>query len=89
MVGEFDRYGLAKFRVLTGFLQLLGATGLLVGIWLSPLIGLISAFGLAMQMLLGFSVRVRIKDSILQSLPSFLYLCANLWLAFGFYIRLS
>jgi len=49
MVVEFKRYGLAPFRLLTGYLQLLGATGLLLGLLASPAIGLIASIGLSAQ----------------------------------------
>lgn len=84
MVTEFERYGLAPFRRLTGYLQILGATGLLLGLLIWPAVGLVAAFGLSVQMLLGFCVRLRIKDSALQSLPSFIYMCINAGLVFGF-----
>lgn len=84
MVTEFERYGLAPFRRLTGYLQILGATGLLVGLLVFPTVGIVAAFGLSVQMLLGFCVRLRIKDSVLQILPSFIYMWINTGLVFGF-----
>ena len=88
MVAEFERYGLAQYRQLTGYLQLLGATGLLVGLLVTPWIGLLAAIGLSVQMLLGFGVRLRIKDPVFQCLPSFTYIWVNAGLALGYYNRL-
>ncbi|KRP37411.1 MAG: hypothetical protein ABS34_02860 [Opitutaceae bacterium BACL24 MAG-120322-bin51] len=87
MVVEFQRYGLAPFRLLTGYLQILGATGLLLGLLASPAIGLIASIGLSVQMLLGFCVRIRIRDNIGQCLPSFIYMWINAGLALEFLSR--
>lgn len=85
MVLEFQRYGLSRFRVVTGVLQVLGATGMTLGLLLSPWIGFLAATGLALQMLLGFGVRLRIRDPFLQCLPSFAYMWINGGLAVVFY----
>ncbi len=79
MVREFERFGLARFRRLTGTLQLLGGAGLLVGLQF-PVVGAIASGGLALQMLLGFGVRLKIRDRLLLCLPAliFLVLCALL-----------
>jgi len=89
MLAEFERYGLVRFRKLTGYLQILGATGLLVGFVASPVVGLLAACCLSLQMLLGFGVRLRIRDSLVQCLPSFIYVWINAGLAFGFVNRLT
>ena len=88
MVAEFARYRLAKFRALTGILQILGAIGLLVGL-ISPLVGLIASAGLAVQMLLGFCVRLKIRDSFVQASPSFIFMWVNAYLAWVFIQILS
>ena len=84
MVREFTRYGLAQFRVLTGILQLLGATGLVLGLWW-PLIGLLASTGLALQMLCGFAVRLKIRDGALRSAPALFYALLNSWLCMEFW----
>lgn len=83
MVREFERYGLPQYRQLTGILQLLGAIGLLAGLWL-PLIGAVAAGGLALQMLVGFGVRLKIRDPFLLCIPAFAYLVINTWLCVQF-----
>jgi hypothetical protein len=83
MVAEFQRYQLARFRMLTGLLQILGATGLLIGL-ISPLIGMLAAGGLAAQMLLGFCVRLKIRDSLFQASPSFIFMWLNAYLCYAF-----
>ncbi len=71
---EFTRFGLNTLqRLLTGFLQLAGAIGLIAGIYYVK-IGIAASAGLALLMLAGFIVRLRIKDGIYKSSPAFIYL---------------
>ncbi|MFD2550860.1 DoxX family protein [Bizionia sediminis] len=67
---EFLRYGLPKYRQLTGYLQIAGALGLLYGYYYKPSWLLAASVGLSILMLAGFVVRIRIKDSFFQSLPA-------------------
>ncbi|SDY51386.1 DoxX family protein [Hymenobacter psychrophilus] len=76
---EFKRFGLAKFGPLTGALEILGAVGLLLGLWV-PLILLLASAGLTLLMLLGFGVRLKIKDGFWASLPSFLFMLLNAYI---------
>ncbi|AXT53077.1 hypothetical protein D1818_20435 [Aquimarina sp. BL5] len=80
MKNEFIRFGLEKKRNLTGVLQILGGLGLIVGYFYSPILISVSSGSLALLMLLGFGVRIKIKDSILASLPSLLYAILNLYI---------
>ncbi|MDZ7646739.1 MAG: DoxX family protein [Cytophagales bacterium] len=85
MVLEFERFGVSPMqRVLTGIFQLLGSVGLLFGLFI-PLAGIMAAGGLAVLMLLGFLVRLKIKDSIAQSLPAFFFMLLNAYLSLLFY----
>jgi hypothetical protein len=81
---EFKRLGKSKFRPLIGALQIAGACGLAVGL-VSPVIGVLAAFGIATLMLLGVYIRVRNRDSILQTMPAFFYLCMNAYICVLFY----
>ena len=83
MVREFERYSLPQYRKLTGILQILGAAGLLAGFWL-PLIGAVAAGGLAFQMLVGFGVRLKIRDPFLLCIPAFVYFLISAWLCVQF-----
>lgn len=74
---EFIRYGLKNFRKLVGILQLFGALGLLFGLLYSTFLQAISALGLSILMILGFIVRIRIRDSLIQSAPSLIYALLN------------
>ena len=78
---EFKRYNLSSYRKLTGFLQLCGAFGLLIGLYFNAIILLLAALGLFLLMLGGFIVRLKIKDSFIQSFPSFGFAVLNLIIA--------
>ena len=80
MVEEFERYGLARFRRLTGALEVLGATGLAAG-YLFPALSVVSAGGLAILMLLGLLVRWRVRDPLIQMAPAAFLLIVNAFIA--------
>lgn len=84
MAAEFERYGLARFRALTGWLQLAGALGLTLGIWGYPLMGFLAAAGLSLQMAFGVAVRVHLRDSGWQCLPALFYCALNGYIAYLF-----
>lgn len=86
MLGEFTRYGLLKYRHLTGVLEVLGGLGTLTGLYYSKPIYLISTGGLCCLMLLGVIVRLRIKDPILLVLPAFALMLIN---GFLFYQKIN
>jgi uncharacterized membrane protein YphA (DoxX/SURF4 family) len=74
MKSEFKRFGIPQFRVLTGILQLIGGTGLIVGFFFAPIIAYLAALGLAVLMFMGFITRLKIKDGMLASTPA-LFFC--------------
>jgi hypothetical protein len=76
---EFERYGLKKFRNIVGCLQLLGGVGLLVGLLFQPIL-IISSGGIALLMLFGLGVRIKMKDGFLLTLPSFIFMILNLYI---------
>lgn len=79
MVAEFERYGLARLRVLTATLQLAGSVGLLAGFRYRPLM-LLSAGGFAAMMALAVLVRIRIRDPIPAIVPALVLLGLDLLL---------
>lgn len=81
MKEEFKRFGLEKIGPLTAILELLGATGLLVGLKYQPVL-LLSAGGLALLMFLGIVVRMNVKDGLLVSLPALFYMLLNAYIFF-------
>ena len=80
MKREFDRYGLGSQRTLVGGLQMCAAIGLLAGLS-QPWMGRSAAAGLALMMLVAVSVRIRIKDTLLQTIPALIYLALNAYLS--------
>ena len=81
MKSEFKRFGLEKFGLLTVVLEIGGALGLLVGLYLNSIL-IVSSGGLALLMLLGVLVRLKIKDSLWVSLPALFYLLLNSYIFF-------
>lgn len=85
MIEEFKRFGLSgSQRKLTGILQIAGSAGMLAG-FIYPAIGLLSAAGFTAMMLVAFVVRIKIKDSVAQALPSVVFMLINGWLTLAFY----
>ncbi len=73
---EFKRFSLEKIGFYIILLELLGAIGLIVGLKINLILS-ISSLGLSLLMLSGVIVRIRLRDSILISLPAFLYMALN------------
>lgn len=48
-------------------------------------VGQFSAAGLALMMLCGVVVRIKIKDTVMQTVPAFAYMVLNAYLAFSAY----
>jgi hypothetical protein len=82
MKKEFKRFGLEKIGLLTIILQLIGATGLIIGLKFNPILT-ISSFGLALIMLFGLMVRIKLKDSVWISLPALFYMGLNTYIFFA------
>lgn len=79
MKAEFQRFQLEHFRILTGLLELLGGAGLLIGFWWPPAQVMASA-GLAVLMLLGVGVRIKVRDGWLETLPALLLMLVNAYI---------
>ena len=77
MKAEFARYGLPGYRLLIGWLQLLGSAGLAMG-FLIPALTHLSSLGLSLLMLLGVALRIRIHDPLFAIAPAFFFMCLNL-----------
>ena len=76
---EFARYGFGSQRALIGGLQFCAALGLLAGLG-QPWLGRAAAAGLALMMLVAVGVRIKIKDTFLQTTPALFYLVLNAYL---------
>jgi hypothetical protein len=85
MKNEFKRFKLEKLGLLTIVLEIVGALGLLIGLWYNPLL-VLSSGGLALLMFLGVLVRIKLKDSLWISLPALFYMGLN---AYIFYIAFT
>lgn len=81
MVADFHRFGLDHLRILTGILEILGGAGLLVGLKWRPALWL-SAGGLALLMLIAFGVRLKMRDSVVLSTPSFVLMLLNAYILY-------
>jgi hypothetical protein len=81
MKNEFKRFGLEKFGILTAVLELTGAFGLFIGIQNYTILVFASG-GLALLMLLGVGVRIKMRDSFLVSLPAFFYFLLNVYILY-------
>ena len=79
MKKEFKRFGLEKIGLITVLLEIIGALGLLIGLKFYFFL-MISSLGLALLMLAGLIVRIKLKDSIWISLPAFFYMMLNTYI---------
>ena len=79
MEAEFKRYGLARFRRPIGALECLGALGLVAGEFNRPVL-VMAAAGLTLTMLMAIATRIRIGDSLVQTLPAIVLLALNAFL---------
>lgn len=79
MVAEFERYRVPKLRQITGALQLAAGAGLIAGYFYRPLL-LSAAAGLAVMMLVGVGIRVRIRDPWYAALPAAILMLLNVFI---------
>jgi len=79
MKAEFKRFGLEKISLLTIVLQLVGAVGLILGLWFNQLL-IFASFGLGLLMFFGVLVRFKQKDSIWISIPAFFFMLLNFYI---------
>ena len=80
MVEEFSRWRVPSLRILTGGLQVSAAFGILLGHFFSRPILLLSSGGLAAMMFFALVARIRIRDSIVNSIPAFLLMLLNIFI---------
>jgi hypothetical protein len=82
MKEEFAVYGLPSWFVgIIGFLKILFAILLIVGIWY-PLVTQPAALGIALLMIGAMIMHIKVKDPIKKSLPSFTLFILSLIVAF-------
>ena len=85
-INEFFRYGLSEFRVLVGILELLGGVGCIIGVFNNKIL-LIASFGLSILMIMGVIVRIKINDTIYQTVPAIFYFLLNGFIFFHILIK--
>jgi hypothetical protein len=76
-INEFSRYGLADYRKMVGCFELLGGLGCIIGIFHKRIL-IVSSLGLSLMMLMGVAVRIKINDTLIQTLPAILYFLINM-----------
>ena len=76
MEEEFERFRLPNISLFIAFSQLSGSIGLIFGLF-HPIILIFSSAGLTTMMLIACLVRIRVKDTLLESLPALFYLILN------------
>ena len=79
MKSEFKRFKLEKYALITIVFELLGASGLLIGLVYKPIL-LISSAGLSILMFFGVLVRIKIKDGVLLTLPALFFMLLNVYI---------
>ena len=85
MVVEYNRWGFEKYRKIIGSLQFLASLGLLAGFYFKVLISIVS-FLLFIMMVVAIFIRVKVNDSIIETLPATMYAMLNLFI---FYVYLK
>ena len=88
MAREFERFGMARFRVLAGVLEIAGGIGLLAGLWSLQLLAA-SAFGLSALMLFAVGLRIRSRDGIWLTLPAIALSLLTAYVALAAWGRLT
>jgi hypothetical protein len=76
MKREFERFNLKRLGLLVIVLEILGASGLIVGLFFTPIL-LISSGGLSLLMLFGWITRINLKDSLWVSIPAIFFMLLN------------
>ena len=79
MFSEYSRWGYENLRPFLAWCQLLGGCGLIIGMLHNSLNSLISivSFLLTIMMLTAVFTRIKSKDGLLLTLPSFFYSILN------------
>jgi uncharacterized membrane protein YphA (DoxX/SURF4 family) len=74
--GDFERFGVPAVRLLVGVMEVLGGTGVMLGLVVAPL-GALAAGGLTLLMILGLIVRIRVHDAGRLMVPAALLGAVN------------
>lgn len=67
-------------RVVTGWVELVGVTGLIIGFWV-PWVVVIAGLWFAITMLVGLITHIRVKDSFSKTAPAFVLMVLSITLS--------
>lgn len=77
-VEMFNHLGLPQwFRIVTGFVQLVGAVVLIIGYWFSGAVAW-GGIWLGITMLLAYLAHVKVKDPFGKTMPAFVFAVLNI-----------
>jgi len=77
LISEYERWGYNKQRIIIAVLQILACFGLIIGAYSFPLLLSIVSFSLTIMMLVAVFARIKIKDSIANTIPAIFYVIIN------------
>ena len=77
LISEYERWGYNRLRTIIAILQILASFGLIIGAYSFPLLLSIVSFSLTIMMLVAVFTRVKIKDSIANTMPAIFYVIIN------------
>lgn len=69
MAAEFERFSVARFRILIGLLEVAGGLGVVFSFLYPPLM-ILSASGLFLLMVSVVIMRLRLKDPLVELVPA-------------------
>ena len=81
-IKEYARWGYKNNRKLIGFFQFIGGIGLIIGVKYSVILSITSFFFIIMMFFAVF-VRIKIKDNIINILPTITYLILNITILYN------
>tara|TARA_B100001758_G_C17902751_1_gene349517 strand:- start:264 stop:530 length:267 start_codon:yes stop_codon:yes gene_type:complete len=88
MISEYSRWGLERARIFISLLQFLSALSLIIGLWNLYLL-LISSFFLSVMMIFAILVRIKIRDSFLDSVPAVFCALLNLSICYSAFLKFN
>ena len=77
LISEYERWGYNKLRIIIAILQILASFGLIIGAYYLPFLLSIVSFSLTIMMLVAVFARIKIKDSIANTIPAIFYVIIN------------
>lgn len=87
MAEEFKRFGFPSFfNILTGSFEIIGAIGMIIGIWV-PVVALLAGFILGGTMLVAaFTLIVIAKDALAKAIPSIVLSLISLFITYYHFV---